>query len=257
MDAPALHARTLAGFAWMQATLARHTPGATAIGAPAFFAAIVPGHSEAPLINSVVLIDRARLLAALSEMAPRYERAGVTGWGLLTGPTAPATRRNLRAAGMALATAPQAMALILAEQLPAITAPSPVAAKTTPDLPTVGRINDHAYTHLDDRIERLLTHLPATAAHAYAYAAAGTDTDPASVALVFDHDTDAVVSFVATVPRHQRQGHATAVMRRALRDAHQRGRITSTLIADEQAVPLYERCGYRTVGQLELWVSRA
>lgn len=232
MDDLGLHAGALAGFASMQATLARHAPGGMTITDPTLSSAIIPGHNDAPLVNSVVLAHQDCTLAALSEMAPRYERAEVTGWGLLTGPTAPATRRDLRAAGMALATVPRAMALVLTDGPPAIEARPAAATSSTPELATVGRVNDHAYAHLDDRIERLLSHLPATAAHAYAYAAGGNDTDPASVALVFDHDTDAVVSFVATVPWHQRQGHATQVMRRALRDAHQRGQITSTLIAD-------------------------
>ena len=123
----------------------------------------------------------------------------------------------------------------------------------SPDFATVGRINDQAYGHVDDRMHDLIAGFPPEAGFTYG---AAFDGEIASVAVVSDHESDAAVSFVATLPWAQHQGLAGCILRKALADAKHRGQLTSTLIASHAGHRLYTALGYRDVGTLELWEHR-
>jgi len=118
------------------------------------------------------------------------------------------------------------------------------------DLAGVGAVNDRAYGNAKHELERTLGALPASAVRAYGRR--GDDGELLAVGLVFDCDDDASVQYVATLPSARRAGHAEAVMRRALATATARGLRTTTLTASEAGRPLYERLGYRVVGEVEL-----
>jgi hypothetical protein len=45
-------------------------------------------------------------------------------------------------------------------------------------------------------------------------------------------------------------------MARALADAQDRGRLTTTLVATKLGRPVYERLGYRDFGAIEMWERR-
>jgi predicted GNAT family acetyltransferase len=45
-------------------------------------------------------------------------------------------------------------------------------------------------------------------------------------------------------------------MGHALADARERGRTTSSLQASDAGRPIYERVGYRSLGEFEMWEKR-
>jgi hypothetical protein len=45
-------------------------------------------------------------------------------------------------------------------------------------------------------------------------------------------------------------------MTRALADARERGRLTTTLVATKLGRPVYERVGYRDFGAIQMWERR-
>jgi ribosomal protein S18 acetylase RimI-like enzyme len=128
---------------------------------------------------------------------------------------------------------------------------APAAVEEGVDLRAVGTVNDRAYGNTRHELERTLALLPADEVHAYGRR--GADGELVSVALTLDHDGDSTVQYVATLPEARRAGHGDAVMRRAMVDAAARGARTTTLTASEDGLPLYERCGYRVVGEVALW----
>jgi GNAT superfamily N-acetyltransferase len=119
------------------------------------------------------------------------------------------------------------------------------AAGDPVDLARVGAINDIAYAHLDERLERITPYLEGTVR--------AFGIDDRSVALCCEHEGDAGIFYVATLPEARGQGLAKAVVRRALADAHERGCTTTTLQASEMGAPLYESLGYERTGALTLW----
>lgn len=61
---------------------------------------------------------------------------------------------------------------------------------------------------------------------------------------------------VATIPSHQRQGYAEAVMRHALEKAREEHGIERTILqSTPQGFPLYVRMGYRTVTKVAVYSS--
>ena len=61
-----------------------------------------------------------------------------------------------------------------------------------------------------------------------------------------------VASVMPAVPN----GLATALMAHALADARERGCTTSTLQATDLGRPVYERLGYRSLGEIQMWERR-
>jgi ribosomal protein S18 acetylase RimI-like enzyme len=65
------------------------------------------------------------------------------------------------------------------------------------------------------------------------------------------------VDLVATLPQARRRGHATALTRRALREAEAAGGVPTYLLAEpgSVAVTLYERLGFERVTQIASWIT--
>jgi GNAT superfamily N-acetyltransferase len=118
------------------------------------------------------------------------------------------------------------------------------------DLAALGALSDVAYGNTRSELEHTLHRLPAGDVHTYGRR--GEDGTLLSAGLVYDCDDDCTVQYVATLPTARRAGYAEGVMRRALADAATRGARTATLTASEQGRPLYERLGFRVLGELEL-----
>ena len=77
---------------------------------------------------------------------------------------------------------------------------------------------------------------------------------PASTATVFVLDGCLNVVCVATPAPFQRKGYAEAVMRRALTEASKATGITRTVLhASRAGYPLYERMGYKPIGEFTAW----
>ena len=110
----------------------------------------------------------------------------------------------------------------------------------------IGAVNDRAYG--GDQLGRLIAALPPDVGFAYGVRAA--DGHLVSVAASLDLGTDTSVQWVATDPGHRRQGLGTRVMRRLLHEARRRGRETASLQASPDGLPLYERLGFTTMGEL-------
>ncbi len=246
-----LRHRVLQSVADSQRLLGAHGPGGRVEEGDGWVAAVLPSLAEATLVNGLVVLDPAALPDALALMSAIYANAGVRRWGVLLDP-APHLRRELQAHRLVRDALPFAMAAPLAAMtLNATTAGPPI---TRPDYATVGRVNDQAYGHPDDRMKDLIAGFPPGVGHTYGVAYAD---EIASVAMVSDHDGDATVGFVATLPWAQHQGLASRVLNRALVDARDRGRETTTLIASHAGRSLYTALGYQDVGTLELWEHRS
>ncbi len=100
----------------------------------------------------------------------------------------------------------------------------------------------------------LIGGLPADAI--FAYGAFDDHGDPISAVITTEHHGDAGIWMVATVPWARHQGLARRLMRRALRDAQERGCTTTTLLASKLGAPVYTAMGYDDLGPLELWERR-
>ena len=71
-----------------------------------------------------------------------------------------------------------------------------------------------------------------------------------------EHAGDCTVDLVATHPALRGQGVASALMRRALREARSRRSTTASLIASAAGRPPYERFGFRAFGELHMYERR-
>lgn len=258
MDPAALRQRVLNSVAAGQRDLGRYGPQGCVLEGPGFVAAVVPPLDDATLVNGAVILDPEALPDALPQLTAAYDKADVARWGVLFAPD-PHAVAALVAAGLRPETQPTAMAADLTSTTTATEhtnhrhALNGLSRVQPTDFATAGRVNDYAYGHPDDRMEILIQDFPAHAARIYSVDYA---EETASVALVSDHDQDAAVSFVATLPWAQRLGLATHVLAHALHEARERGAITSTLIASPMGRGLYATLGYQDVGHLELWQYR-
>ena len=246
-----LRHRVLKSVAASQRILGHHGPEGRVEEGGGWVAAVLPTLAEATLVNGLVVLDPAALPDALALMSAVYANAGVRRWGVLLDP-APHLRSELQAQGLVRDALPFAMAAPLAAMT--LQTPTDGPPITSPDYATVGRVNDQAYGHPDDRMEDLIAGFPPAIAHTYGVA---YDDEIASVAMVSDHDGDATVGFVATLPWAQHQGLAGRTLNRALAEARGRGLQTTTLIASHAGRSLYRALGYQDVGTLELWEHRS
>ena len=258
MHRPALRQRVLASVAATQRLLGRHGPQGHVEDGPGWVAAVVPELTDASLVNAIVILDPRAVADALQRMRSVYAEAGIERWGVLLSPTTQAVHA-LQEAGLIRGARPTAMAAILDDLPPAVDDHARRSRRAgllaqPVNFRAVGRINDLAYGHTDDRMRRLIENFPPDAARIYH---ADYEHEPSSVALVTDHNDDAAVTFVATVPWAQNQGLARMILSQALVDARERGATTSTLIASSMGRSTYASLGYHDVGALELWETAA
>ena len=117
----------------------------------------------------------------------------------------------------------------------------------------LARLNDDAYG-MRSAFARALVNLEAGDG-LYLYGVE-EDGELASGLVTFDHGDDCSVWLVATRERSRGRGLAGALLSHALADARERGRTTSTLQATDLGRPVYERLGYRSLGEIQLWEKR-
>jgi ribosomal protein S18 acetylase RimI-like enzyme len=213
-------------------------------------ATVAPAVPERSLANSVVYESEDALADAVEELAALYEDAGVLAWTVWVPEYHERAAGLLERAGHRLDANPAAMIAELSDvEPPRDGDPEPDQAPTRDDL---GVINDLAYRS-GDAFKRLLGTGPADASHTYIARMGGR---PAASVVSHDHEGDCSIWWVATIPEARGRGLAPALMRRALADGRARGCEVTTLQATKLGQPVYERLGYRSLGEIQMWEQR-
>lgn len=206
-----------------------------------------PSVPERSVLNAVIYSSSAALGGAYDELSAGYEAAGAA-WTVWVPEIDDVAAGLLADNGHKLDADPEAMIADLdGFERPA----EPEGFTREIDMRAIGAVNDAAYG-MDGEFERALTGHRGEGFFTYA---AGPGPD---ACLVFcDVADDATVWFVATTPAARGQGYSTALMAQAMADARERGRVTSTLQATDAGRPVYERLGYRSLGEVQMWEKRA
>ncbi len=215
-------------------------------GVTASVSAEVP---ERSIFNSVVYLDPAAFAAARDEVAAAYAEAG-NAWTVWVPEADIETARLLEAAGHTLDAQPRAMAV----ELGGIEEPDLAAIDWTGDgdPEAMSLLNDEAYGYPEGTWIRGMGR-PGPGLQVYLASLQG---DPVATVCAHDAEGDCSIWCVATAERARGRGLSTALMRRALFDAQQRGCATSTLQATKLGAPVYRRCGYDDYGALGMWEFR-
>jgi GNAT superfamily N-acetyltransferase len=215
----------------------RTAPQARLIERGSMVASVLPSVPQSSIANAAISRDPLSAPHDLDELAREFRSAGVHKWGLWLPGEQPAPQH-----AMVLDSTPAAM-------LHDLTDLEDVPPTGTPDLATVGRVNDLAYGFTEPRLAPAFANLDSDV---LAYGIGDH-----SVAMAYDHGhDDTVVWFVATRPEDRGKGLASTILKRLLLEAKQRGRRTASLQASQKGKPVYERLGFRTVGELHLYEER-
>jgi GNAT superfamily N-acetyltransferase len=228
--------------------LGERSPGASLIERDGVLAAIVPACPNQSVVNAVVYDGVESLLAARDELQATYEQAGVRAWRVWVPESDRAAAELLRRAGHELAAAPRAMTLELDELR--LDCPEALDGERTDDDAALAALNELAYELPEGEFAAALSGFAGGSAAIYLTYERG---EPAACVAVVDEGGDCGIYCVATRPASRGRGLASALMRRALVEARQRGCSTSSLQSSELGFPVYARIGYRDVGPIEVW----
>jgi GNAT superfamily N-acetyltransferase len=230
--------------------LGRSSEGAHVIELDGVLGCVCPRVPSRSLPNSVVYESQDALIAAIPELAKRYDEAGIEAWTVWVPDRDAEAAVALNDAGHRLDAAPAAMTMELAQ----VTEPPAMEYRTDDGLmPVVASINDRSYGFEGTPWADFTSRYPAGAGREYvAYA----DGEPASALSILDAAGDAMVWAVATLPEARGRGLAGGLMQRALWDARERGCDISSLQATKAGEPVYARLGYRSHGALQMWERR-
>jgi GNAT superfamily N-acetyltransferase len=216
-------------------------------------AAIIPQSPDRSVFNSVFYEDGERLVAALDRIASAYDEAGVRAWTVWVPAADRETAASLEEAGHVFDAEPRAMAMELSQ----LRAPEPdpsIEIRKELDMHEVARLNEIAYGWAPGEfgaVAEAESKIPGT--HAYL---GSLDGETVGTVVVWDHDDDCEVAWVATLPDARGRGVSKQLMARALADALERGQLTTTLVATKLGRPVYERVGYRDFGAIQMWERR-
>ena len=242
--------RLIASLAQWSRIIDGASEGMCTVDGDGYISTITPVAPERSVVNDVVYWDASGLDAAYEEIAAGYREAGIRGWTVWVPDTDTQTADWLAARGHRLDADPEAMVLDLdGIERP----PEPPGFSRDTDAQTVARLNDAAYGMPGD-FQRAFADMGA-AENLYVYTA-GENGEPAACLMAFDHEDDCSVWLVATLPHARGKGLASALMGQALADGRERGRTTSTLQATDLGRPVYERLGYRSLGEIQMWEKR-
>ncbi|HSJ18466.1 MAG TPA: GNAT family N-acetyltransferase [Solirubrobacterales bacterium] len=225
--------------------------GARMIERDGVLAAVVPAVPERSVFNSVLYDTPEHLAAARDELARAYADAGVNAWTVWVPATDAASAELLASAGHRLDATPRAMVLDL-DELPRHD-PGALDWSRHGTVAELTRVNDLAYGDAPGTFALGIGDPPAGAWRIYE---ARLDGRVASVLATTDTDGDCGVWWVATVPEARGRGLSRDLVRMALDEARPRGMRTSTLQATKMGFPVYERIGYRDIGELQMWELR-
>jgi GNAT superfamily N-acetyltransferase len=224
-----LHARGWATLAALHRVSGAVAPGGAVAELDGYLVSTVPGAEDSPWLNVAVPVARARATGRLHGWFAGRSAHTYGVW----------TEAGGAVDGLRISAEPVGMGARLRDIDLGGAAGAPV------DLAIVGAVNDVAYAHLDDRLARITPYFEGRVR--------AFGIDDVSVALSFEHDGDAGIFYVATLPEARGRGLARAVVKRALQDARERGCSTTTLQASQMGAPLYESLGYVPTGGMTLW----
>jgi ribosomal protein S18 acetylase RimI-like enzyme len=225
--------------------------GARMIERDGVLAAVVPAVPERSVFNSVLYRTPEDLAAARDELAVAYEEAGIDAWTVWVPEADRASAELLHSAGHKLDATPRAMVLELAD----LAGPDPGDLDWSAEgsLTELKRINDAAYGDPPGTFERGIGNPPPETWRIYE---ARLEGRAASMLAITDIEGDCAIWWVATLPEARGRGLAGRLLRVALAEARERGADTSTLQATKLGRPIYERLGYRDIGELQMWELR-
>jgi GNAT superfamily N-acetyltransferase len=212
---------------------------------------ITPAVPQRSIVNDVVYWDPEALAAAYDEIESAYAAEGIAAWLVWVPEGDTETATLLAERGHVLDSTPEAMVLDLdGVERP----PEPGGFSRDIDLLALARINDEAYG-MHSAFAQALERLEAGNG-LYGY---GVEEDGQLVSglVTFDFEDDCSVWLVATREAARGRGLAGALMAHAMADARERGRTTSTLQATDLGRPIYERHGFRSIGEIQMWEKRA
>jgi GNAT superfamily N-acetyltransferase len=242
--------RLIASLAQWSRTIDGASEGMRVVERDGLVTTITPRVPDRSIVNDVVYWDRDALADAYEEIEAGYAAAGIEAWTVWVPDGDDRIAELLRARGHLLDSDPEAMLLDLDE----VERPSAPAGFTQDVDPlALARLNDDAYG-MRSAFARALEHLEAGDG-LYLYGVE-EDGELASGLVTFDHGEDCSVWLVATREQSRGRGLAGALMAFAMADARERGRTTSTLQATDLGRPVYERLGYRSLGEIQLWEKR-
>lgn len=242
--------RLVASLAQWSRAIDGASEGMRSIDRDGFVMTTTPAVPERSIVNDVVYWDGAALLAAYDEIEATFDTAGIEAWLVWVPDSDTDVADALAERGHVLDSDPEAMVLDLDTiERP----PEPPGYSRAVDPVELARLNDRAYG-MRSAFERALAGLQA--ADGLYFYGAEDDEGLASGLVAFDYEDDCSVWLVATRESARGRGLASSLMANALADARERGRTTSTLQATDLGRPVYERLGYRSLGEIQLWEKR-
>lgn len=243
--------RLVASLAQWSRTIDGASEGMRAIDRDGMVMTITPTVPQRSIVNDVVYWDSAALAAAYDEIESAYAAAGIGAWLVWVPEADTETAALLADHGHVLDSDPEAMLLDLdGVERP----PEPAGFSRDIDLLALARINDEEYG-MHSAFARALEWLEAgNGLYAYGVEQGG---DLVSGLVTFDFEEDCSIWLVATSEAARGRGLASSLMAHAMADARERGRTTATLQATDLGRPVYERLGFRSLGEIQMWEKRA
>ncbi len=216
-------------------------------------ASVIPQTPERSVFNSVFYEDPDALLGCLDELAGLYEEAGVRAWTVWVPEADAVAARGLEAAGHKLDAAPRAMAMATSDlREPGGEGGPPIEIREELDMAELARLNETAYGYPPGDFAALAdSEFPGF--HLYFAALAG---ETVAAAGVWDHGSDGVLAWVATLPEARGKGVSRRLCAHAIAEARGREIETTTLQATKLGYPVYRKLGYRDLGVLHMWERR-
>jgi GNAT superfamily N-acetyltransferase len=215
-------------------------------------AAIVPMAAERSVFNSVFYEEPERLVASLDDLAVAYDAAGVSAWTVWVSPDDPDTAAALERAGHVLDATPRYMGMPLAELVDPPPATSAFEARMEYDPAAMAAMNEIAYGYPAGDFSAV-AEAPIEGGRIWF---ADVDGEAVSTLAIRPHRSDALVTWVATLPEARNQGIARSLLAHALRDARAVGLETTTLQSTKLGAPVYAKLGFRDFGASHMWERR-
>jgi ribosomal protein S18 acetylase RimI-like enzyme len=196
-------------------------------------AAVFPTELERSVYNNALLgraLDRAGRAAAIEAMERAYAAAGVDRYAAWVHEDDGATIADLTARGYRFDTSTRAMGMNLAD----LSVPRPQLDLSEPDwseyLRIVGVPADFL-AGLDPAVFHIVI--------------ATLDGESVATATAYDHDGDAAIFNIGTLPAARRRGLGTALTALQLHQARARGCATASIQSTEMAEGIYRSVGFR------------